>query len=101
MDAGNSPLQGVERHSGSKPGSVVEDAATLPSESAVDGQLDSIIVELFARNEEEAETIDLLIQETMAEEGVLGYVFVSWVLPEILADMGIRHLPPSKLIKRS
>ncbi len=93
MDAGNSPSQRVERHSGSKPGSVVEDAATLPSENVADGQRDSIIVELFARNEEEAEAIDQLIQETMAEEGVLGYVIVSWVLPEILADMGIRHLP--------
>lgn len=54
---------------------------------------DWLMIEVYPENGLQGEQIDELLQEAMADEGVRGSVIVSWVMPDILAKMGISRLP--------
>jgi hypothetical protein len=54
---------------------------------------DNLTIRVYPDNEHQAEQMDQLIQETLANEGVRGCVSVCWVAPDILASLGISQLP--------
>jgi hypothetical protein len=53
----------------------------------------NLTIKVYADNEHQAAQMDLLIQETLANEGVRGYVSVCWVAPDVLGSLGISILP--------
>ena len=53
----------------------------------------NLTIRVYPDNEHQAEQMDQLIQETLANEGVRGYVSVCWVAPDVLESLGISKLP--------
>ncbi len=50
-------------------------------------------IEIYPEDGDNGEEIDQLIQTTMAEQGVQGVVRACYVLPELLKNYDISHLP--------
>ena len=54
---------------------------------------DNLTIRVYPDNEHQAEQMDKLIQETLANEGVRGFVSVCGVVPDTLESLGISKLP--------
>jgi hypothetical protein len=54
---------------------------------------DNLTIRIYPDNEHQAEQMDKLIQETLANEGVRGFVSVCGVVPDTLESLGISKLP--------
>ncbi len=54
---------------------------------------DNLIIRIYPENNLQTEQMDQLIQETLANEGVRGFVSVCVVVPDTLESLGISKLP--------